>query len=66
MGQKKPDRFEKDVKYLGEVRKNYLREAKENFLAYKFAVIDASVAVDEIFSEVIMHIEPLITKKMRK
>lgn len=64
-GQKRPDRFEKDVRYLASVRKNYLKEAKENFLAYKFCVLDASVPAGEVFSEAIMHIEPLLTKKMK-
>ena len=62
---KKPDRFEKDVEYLAAVRKNYLREAKEGFLCYRLAVVDAAKPEDEVFSEVIMHIEPLLTKKMR-
>ena len=66
LGQKVPDRFEKDVKYLDAVRKNYLHEANENFLAYKFGVLDAAAPADEVFSEVIMHIEPLLTKKMRQ
>ena len=65
MGQKRPDRFEKDVKYLDAVRRNYLREAKENFLAYKFEVLDGAKSAEEVFSEVVMHIEPLLTKKMK-
>lgn len=62
---KKPDRFEKDVKYLGEVRKNYLREAKESFLCYRFAVVDGSRPSEEVFSEVVMYVEPLLTRKMK-
>ena len=66
MGQKKPDRFERDVKFLSLVRRNYLREAKENFLAYKFAVLKGAKPADEVFSEVIMDAEPLLIRKMRK
>ena len=65
-GHKKPDRFEKDVGYLGAVRKNYLREAKEGFLSYRFVTVDAAKPEDEVFSEVIMNVEPLLTKKMKK
>ncbi|MCX6773107.1 MAG: dTMP kinase [Candidatus Micrarchaeota archaeon] len=65
-GQKVPDRFEKDVAFLDAVRRNYRKEAKENFLSYKFEVIDAALPADEVFSEVIMSIEPLLTKKMKK
>jgi len=62
---KKPDRFEKDVEYLDAVRKNYLREAAESFLCYRFAVVDGSRPSGEVFSEVVMHVEPLLTRKMR-
>ena len=64
-GHKKPDRFEKDVKFLGKVRKNYLREAAESFLCYRFALVDAARQSDEVFSEVVMYVEPLLTRKMR-
>ncbi|MFA6327979.1 MAG: dTMP kinase [Candidatus Micrarchaeia archaeon] len=62
--QKTPDRFEKDVVFLEKVRANYLREAREGFLAYKYAVVDASRAKDEVFSEIVMHVEPLVVKMM--
>lgn len=64
-GHKKPDRFEKDVKFLAAVRRNYLREAKENFLAYRFVVLDGSKKPGDVFSEMLMAVEPLLTKKMR-
>jgi len=60
---KKPDRFEKDVRLLAKVRANYLKEAKESFLAYRFSVLDGSKNPDETFSDVLMCVEPLITKK---
>jgi thymidylate kinase len=62
--QKKLDRFEKDVEFLSKVRNNYLKEADELFLAHKFAVIDSTRSKEEVFSEVIMNIEPLIVKKI--
>ncbi len=64
--QKTPDRFEKDVGFLEKVRANYLREAREGFLAYKYAVVDASRAKDEVFSDVVLHVEPLVVKRMGK
>jgi len=64
--QKTPDRFEKDVIFLGKVRGNYLREAREGFLAYKYAVVDASRAKGEVFSDVVLHVEPLVVKRMGK
>ena len=62
--QKTPDRFERDLGFLGQVRRNYLREAREGFLAYKYAVVDASREKDEVFSEVVLHVEPLVVKRM--
>ncbi|MFA5929968.1 MAG: dTMP kinase [Candidatus Micrarchaeia archaeon] len=62
--QKTPDRFEKDVAFLEKVRENYLREAREGFLAYKYAVVDASRAKGEVFSDVVLHVEPLVVKRM--
>jgi dTMP kinase len=62
--QKTPDRFEKDLKFLEQVRKNYLREAREGFFAYKYAVVDASPEKDEVFSQVVLHVEPLVVKRM--
>jgi len=64
--QKIPDRFEKDVAFLEKVRGNYLCEAQEGFLAYKYAVVDASRAKDEVFSDVVLHVEPLVVKRMGK
>ena len=64
--QKTPDRFEKDIAFLEKVRANYLREAREGFLAYKYAVVDATRARDEVFSEVVSQAEPLVVKRMRK
>jgi len=64
--QKTPDRFEKDVEFLEKVRANYLREAREGFLAYKYAVVDATRAKDEVFSDVVLHVEPLVVKRMGK
>ena len=64
--QKTPDRFEKDVVFLEKVRANYLREAREGFLAYKYAIVDASRAKDEVFSEVVLNVEPLVVKRIGK
>ena len=63
--QKTPDRFEKDIAFLEKVRANYLREARDGFLAYKYAVVDSSRARDEVFSEVVLYVEPLVVKRMR-
>ena len=63
--QKTPDRFEKDIAFLEKVRANYLREAREGFLAYKYAVVDATRARDEVFSEVVSQAEPLVVKRMK-
>jgi len=63
--QKTPDRFEKDVAFLEKVRANYLREAREGFLAYKYAVVDTARAKGEVFSDVVLHIEPLVVKRMK-
>ena len=62
--QKEPDRFEKDVKFLGEVGENYRRMERECFLAFKYVVIDASQPAGRVFSEVITAIEPLVIKKI--
>ena len=64
--QKTPDRFEKDIDFLEKVRENYLREAREGFLAYKYAVVDAGRAKDEVFSNVVLHVEPLVVKRMSR
>jgi dTMP kinase len=64
--QKTPDRFEQDVSFLGKVRKNYLRQAKENYLAHKYALVDASRGKEEVFSQVITQAEPFLTKKIEK
>ena len=62
--QKKPDRFEKDAVFLAKVRENYLRESKEPYLSQKYAVIDASKQEDEVFSRVIVQIEPVLIKRL--
>jgi dTMP kinase len=62
--QKAPDRFERDVSFLEKVRKNYLREAREGFLCYKYAIVDASREKGEVFSDVVLHVEPLVVKRM--
>jgi len=64
--QKTPDRFEKDIAFLEKVRANYLREARDGFVAYKYAVVDASRSKEEVFSEVVLHVEPLVVKRMEK
>ena len=63
--QKIPDRFEKDLAFLEKVRKNYLKEAREGFLSYKYAVVDAARGKDEVFSDVVLHVEPLVVKRMK-
>lgn len=64
--QKKPDKFESDRSFLEKVRQNYLQEAKECFLAYKYAVIDASQPQDAIFSKIITQVEPLAMRELGK
>lgn len=66
MGQKEPDRHERDVAFLASVRGNYLRMAREGFLSYKYAVVDAARRPDEVFTDVITQVEPLAIKKMGK
>ncbi|MCX8197754.1 MAG: dTMP kinase [Candidatus Micrarchaeota archaeon] len=61
--QKSPDRHERDVAFLEKVRKNYLRMAREGFLSYKYAVIDASKPKDEVFSHVLAQVEPIVARK---
>ena len=64
--QKEPDRHEKDVAFLAAVRENYLKMEREGFLSYKYAVIDAARPEDEVFTDVITQVEPLIIKKIGK
>jgi dTMP kinase len=65
-GQKKPDKFESDVAFLAKVRQNYLLMEKEHFLSYKYVVVDASRSPEEIFTEIVTQIEPLLTGKMKR
>ncbi|MCX8197474.1 MAG: dTMP kinase [Candidatus Micrarchaeota archaeon] len=62
--QRKPDRHEKDLEFLHFVRKNYLRMAREGFLSYNWAVIRGDRPREEVFANVLAHIEPLLTKKI--
>lgn len=64
--QKKPDRHEGSAEFLEKVRQNYIRMEHGSFLAYKYAVVDASRMEDEVFTEVITQVEPLLTKKIGK
>lgn len=66
MGQKTPDRHEKDAGFLEQVRQNYLRMERDGFLSFKCVVVDAAREKDEIFSEIITQVEPLIIKKLEK
>lgn len=61
--QKKPDKFESDVAYLEKVRENYVRMEHEHFLSYKYVVVDAYRKPDEIFTEIITNVEPMLAKK---
>lgn len=61
--QKKKDRHDSDEKFLSKVRAAYLRMEKENFLAYKYALIDASRSPLEVFAHVVAQVEMLIAKK---
>jgi dTMP kinase len=61
--QKKPDRFEKDVLFLEKVRRSYVRMEHEHFLAYKCVVVDAERKPEEIFTEIITNVEPMVGKK---
>ncbi|MEM2138192.1 MAG: dTMP kinase [Candidatus Anstonellaceae archaeon] len=61
--QKKPDRFESDVLFLEKVRKNYVKMEHEHFLAYKYVVVDAEKKPEEVFTEIITNVEPMIGKK---
>lgn len=62
--QKEPDRFESDIAYLGKVRKNYHRILKEEFLGYKFEMIDASGSKGAVFSRIVSAAEPMLAKRM--
>ncbi len=64
--QKKPDRFERNAEFLAKVRENYLRESNESFLSQKYAVIDASRQEAEVFSRVIVQIEPVLIKRLER
>lgn len=64
--QKKLDRFEKDALFLGKVRRNYLAMAKEGFCSYKYAVVDASGLADEVFTDVVSLVEPLVIKRIER
>lgn len=64
--QKTPDRHEADIEFLSKVRANYIKMEHQNVLAYKYAVIDASGGLEEMFTHVLSHIEPLIVKKIGK
>lgn len=46
--QKEPDRYESDGSYLEEVRQKFLRQAKENFHAKRWVVIDASLSPSDV------------------
>ncbi|MCX8194516.1 MAG: dTMP kinase [Candidatus Micrarchaeota archaeon] len=61
--QKKPDRFESDIGFLKKVRENYLRMARENFLACRYVVLKGEKQPQEIFAEVLLQVEPILTKK---
>ena len=63
--QKTPDRHEADVEFLSKVRANYIKMEHQNFLSYKYAVIDASEKPEEIFTHVLANVEPLLVKKIR-
>ncbi|MEM4348417.1 MAG: dTMP kinase [Candidatus Anstonellaceae archaeon] len=60
--QKALDRHENDVKFLAEVRKNYMKMVQDGFLSYGFAVLDASKPKEEVFASVLSHLEPMITR----
>ena len=64
--QKELDRFEKDALFLGKVRSNYLAMAKQGFCSYKYGVVDASRQADEVFTDVITLVEPLVIKRIGK
>jgi len=64
--QKTPDRHEKDAAFLEKVRQNYLRMGRDGFLSYKYVVVDATRGKDEIFSEIITQVEPLIIRKLER
>lgn len=64
--QKTPDRHESDIEFLSKVRANYIKMERQNFLAYKYAVINASEKPEEIFTHVLSQAEPLLVKKIGK
>lgn len=64
--QKRLDRYEKDAGFLRKVRLNYLREAKEGFMSHRYAVVESSKPKGEVFAEVLLAVEPLITKLLGK
>ncbi len=62
--QKTPDRHESDVEFLSKVRANYIHMERRNFLAYRYAVVDASEKPEEIFTHVLACVEPLLVKRI--
>ena len=58
--------FEADVEFLSKVRANYIKMEHQNFLSYKYAVIDASEKPEEIFTHVLANAEPFLVKKIRR
>lgn len=66
IGQKVLDRHEKDVPFLARVRKNYLSMEKTHFLSYKYAIVDASLPADRVFTEIITCVEPLLTGRKKQ
>jgi len=46
--QKVPDRYESDGEYLEQVRQKFLRQARENFHAKKWLVVDASLPQEKV------------------
>ncbi|VVC01302.1 Uncharacterised protein [uncultured archaeon] len=40
--------------------------ARQGFCAYKYAVVDASESADEVFTDVVSFVEPLVVKRIGK
>jgi dTMP kinase len=55
--QKDLDRYESDMEYLGKVRANFQKLAKDKFLCDGWITIDASKTVEEIHKEIIKELE---------
>jgi dTMP kinase len=58
--QKQLDRYEADLAYLGRVRDNYLKLARDNFIARKWLIIDGSGSRDDVHGKIMAALQPYL------